>query len=71
MTALSALVAMIVGSVTVLIWSNIDGGIFDLYEIVPGFVLASITIVTISLLKPMSNQQVLQGFKAVEELISR
>jgi sodium/proline symporter len=71
MTALSALVAMIVGSVAVLIWSNIDGGIFDLYEIVPGFVLASITIVTISLLKPMSNQQVLQGFKAVEELISR
>lgn len=71
MTALSALVAMIVGAVTVLIWSNIDGGIFDLYEIVPGFVLASIAIVTISLLKPMSNQQVLQGFKAVEELISR
>ncbi len=70
MTALSALAGMIVGSLTVLIWSNLSGGIFDLYEIVPGFALASIVIVIISLLKPMENQQALEGFKQVEQIIS-
>ena len=70
MTALSALAGMIVGSATVVLWSNISGGIFDLYEIVPGFVLASIVIVIISLLKPATNNQALQRFEEVEQIIN-
>ena len=58
MTALSALAGMVVGAVTVVLWSNLSGGIFDLYEIVPGFVLASIVIVAISLLKPAVHEAV-------------
>lgn len=69
MTALSALAGMVVGSVTVLVWSNLSGGIFDLYEIVPGFLLASIAIFTISLLKPMTNKQTLDCFKEVEQIL--
>ncbi len=71
MTALSALAGMIVGAVTVVLWSNISGGLFDLYEIVPGFVLASLVIVIISLLKPVANVQALKQFEEVERLIKK
>jgi sodium/proline symporter len=53
---------------TVVFWSNLQGGIFDLYEIVPGFVFASLAILGISALKPEQNKQVLAEFEAVELL---
>lgn len=34
-----ALLGIVVGALTVVIWKQISAGIFDLYEIVPGFVL--------------------------------
>lgn len=71
MTALSALAGMVVGAVAVVLWSNLSGGIFDLYEIVPGFLLASIVIVAISLLKPAAHEAALQRFKEVEQIIRR
>jgi len=48
MTAMSAIAGMTLGALTVVIWSNLSGGIFDLYEIVPGFLLSSIAIVLIT-----------------------
>lgn len=69
MTTLSAIVGMLVGAITVVLWSNIDGGIFELYEIVPGFVLASIFIVLISSLKPADNKLSLEKFDEVEQII--
>ncbi len=70
MTAISAIAGMIVGAVTVVVWSNLQGGLFDLYEIVPGFALASLVIVVISKLKPESDSQALQQFEEVEKLIT-
>jgi sodium/proline symporter len=69
MTALAAIVGMLLGAVTVLLWSNLSGGIFDLYEIVPGFLLASIAIVSISLLKPEQNQSTLQQYDSARALL--
>lgn len=69
MTALSAIVGMILGAATVVIWSNLTGGVFDLYEIVPGFLLASTAIVVISKLKPESEPQTLEQFDAATKLI--
>ena len=40
MTAHAAIAGMLTGALTVVSWSNLQGGIFDLYEIVPGFVFA-------------------------------
>ena len=40
LTAAGAFAGMIVGAVLVMVWGNLDGGpagLFDLYEIVPGF----------------------------------
>jgi sodium/proline symporter len=71
MTAFSAIAAMIIGALTVVVWSNLSGGIFDLYEIVPGFLLASAMIVICSLLKPFSNADALNTFEEVEQLVKR
>jgi sodium/proline symporter len=50
MTAPGALAGIIVGGTTVLIWKQLSGGIFDLYEIVPGFIFSSIAIFVVSLM---------------------
>jgi sodium/proline symporter len=60
---------MIVGAVTVIIWSNLSGGLFDLYEIAPGFLLASLTIVAFSLLRPETSPQVAASFEEVELML--
>lgn len=39
---------ILVGGSTVVIWKNLSGGFFDLYEIVPGFVLSLLAIVVFS-----------------------
>jgi len=36
------LAGMVTGAATVVVWSNLSGGIFDLYEILPGFVFSSL-----------------------------
>ncbi|WP_298719445.1 sodium/proline symporter PutP [uncultured Oceanisphaera sp.] len=43
-----ALAGVLVGGITVVVWKQLSGGLFDLYEIVPGFILASIAIVLVS-----------------------
>jgi len=62
MTALGATVGMLCGALTVVIWSNMSGGLFDLYEIVPGFLIASFALVLVSKLKPEHNEESLQVF---------
>ncbi|MFC7406205.1 sodium/proline symporter PutP [Georgenia alba] len=44
-----ALTGMVAGAVTVGWWGNTDGGLFDLYEIVPGFLLNTVLAVLVSL----------------------
>ena len=40
MTRNGALAGILVGGITVVVWKQLSGGIFDIYEIVPGFILA-------------------------------
>ena len=47
-----AYAGIIVGGLTSIIWAQLSGGIFDLYEIVPGFFFGLIAIVVVSLLTP-------------------
>ncbi|QQM68217.1 sodium/proline symporter PutP [Actinomyces weissii] len=50
LTATGAVAGMVAGAVVVMLWGNLDGGVFDLYEILPGF-LANLTVaVGVSLL---------------------
>ncbi len=43
-----ALAGIVVGGITVLVWGKVQGGVFDLYEIVPGMVLSFAAIAFVS-----------------------
>ncbi len=48
-TRAGALAGIVVGGTTVIAWHHLKGGIFDLYELVPGFFLSLLAIVVVSL----------------------
>ncbi|MET0088507.1 MAG: sodium/proline symporter PutP [Candidatus Thiodiazotropha sp.] len=48
MTRWGALAGILVGGLTVVVWRPLSGGLFDLYEIVPGFLLSSLAIYLVS-----------------------
>jgi len=51
LTLKAAVSGIITGAVTVIVWHQIDGGIFELYELVPAFLLSSTACVTLSYFK--------------------
>ncbi|MDW6004967.1 sodium/proline symporter PutP [Vibrio mangrovi] len=53
-----ALAGIIVGGVTVVVWKQLAGGIFDLYEIVPGMVLSTIAIIVVTWLSREPDQTI-------------
>ncbi len=54
LTSYGVLAGMVVGAVTVVVWKNLSGGIFELYEIIPGFVFSALASVIVSLIAPRS-----------------
>jgi len=44
LSARGVLAGMLTGGITVVVWGELSGGLFDLYEIVPGFLFASLVI---------------------------
>ncbi|MGB5446063.1 MAG: sodium:proline symporter, partial [Psychromonas sp.] len=57
-----ALAGILVGALTVVIWKQLSGGIFDLYELVPGFILATVAVIVVSLLSDEPSMKVQNGF---------
>jgi len=57
-----ALAGVVVGGITVVLWKQLSGGIFDLYEIVPGFIFASLAIVLLSKLSGGATDTVKASF---------
>ncbi|NCB28740.1 MAG: hypothetical protein EOM63_03120 [Clostridia bacterium] len=51
-----------VGGVVDLVWAQLSGGIFELYEIVPGFIAGLLAIVIVSLLTPAPSAEIAQEF---------
>ncbi len=49
MTRLGAIAGMIVGAITVVVYKNFLSAYLDIYEIVPGFIFASLAIIVVSL----------------------
>jgi len=66
MTRNGALAGMITGAVTVLVWKQLSGGIFDLYEILPGFIFCAIAIVGFSLWQNEPSETVQQQFDMID-----
>lgn len=53
MTRAGAVSGMIAGAVTVVVYKNFLNSMFPIYEIVPGFIVASLAIVIVSLMQPV------------------
>ena len=48
-TADGASAGLLVGFITVVVWHNLHGGLFDIYEILPGFIATLVVAVLVSL----------------------
>lgn len=62
MTRQGALAGIVVGGLTVVLWKQQSGGIFELYEIIPGILLASLSIILASLCSAHPGQAILKQF---------
>jgi sodium/proline symporter len=60
-----ALAGMAAGAVTVIVWAQLDGGIFDLYEILPGFIAGSLALVIVSCTGPAPAAEIREEFARV------
>jgi len=70
MTLNGALAGMVVGALTVILWKNFFG-YTGIYEIIPGFVFALISIVVVSLLGKAPNAAVTSRFEQADEIYAR
>ena len=57
-----AYAGILVGGIVDLVWAQLSGGIFDLYEIVPGFVCGLIAIFVVSLLTAAPSKEITDEF---------
>ena len=57
-----AFVGLLVGAGTVILWHSLHGGIFDVYEILPGFVFCMMTAIFVSLIDQKVDAETLQKF---------
>jgi len=62
-----AMAGVLTGGLTVVLWKQLHGGLFDLYEIVPGMLLASLAIVVGSLATSPPTAEIQQGFTRFRE----
>lgn len=62
-----ALAGLVVGGITVIIWKQLTGGLFDLYEIVPGMAFSFIAIYLASQFGEQPSQEILDEFDFVAQ----
>ncbi|MEX0680930.1 MAG: sodium/proline symporter PutP [Balneolales bacterium] len=65
MTREGALAGMITGAMVVVLWNRLGSGLFDLYEIVPGFLISSIAILIFSVTAGSPSESVLKKFDSI------
>lgn len=64
-TRKGAIMGIISGGLMVILWKNIHGGLFDLYELLPAFIIAFLVIIVTSLLDTPPSEEILQEFEKV------
>ena len=58
---------MISGGVCVVWWKHLSGGIFDLYELLPGFLCSMIAIVLVTVMTGRPEDKVLASFDSMRQ----
>lgn len=72
MTSSAALLGMLTGAIVVFGWKSwtpIGSELHQLYEMIPGFTLASLVIITTSLLSAKPEAQIVDTFEQAQRLI--
>ncbi|WP_269886857.1 sodium/proline symporter PutP [Macrococcoides canis] len=71
LTKHGAITGMVLGSVTVIFWIMMKshGGIFELYEIVPGFLISLVSTVLVSLVTPKPEQRIIDEFDEMKQIV--
>jgi sodium/proline symporter len=64
MNSYGALAGIIIGGVTIVVWKQLSGGWFDVYEIVPGIIFSTIAIVIVSLVTAEPEESVKKQHQA-------
>lgn len=67
MTLPGAISGMVVGGIVDILWFVMKGGIFDVYEIIPGFTASSLTIIVVSLLTKLP-KEIAEEFDSVKNM---
>jgi sodium/proline symporter len=67
MTRNGALAGMISGGLMVIVWKNLTGGIFDIYELLPAFIVATAAIIVVSLLDKQPEAEITELFSQIEQ----
>lgn len=65
-TKTGAIAGMLVGSITVIVYKQLEGGLFDIYELLPGFIFAWVAIVFFSKLGTPASAQTKKIFDEVQ-----
>ncbi|WP_163145158.1 sodium/proline symporter PutP [Bacillus sp. 22-7] len=71
MTRNGALAGIIVGAVTVIVWAQLTGGLFDLYELAPGFLFAALAIIVVSLLDKAPSAVVQEQYDRYKSVLKK
>jgi sodium/proline symporter len=66
-----AMAGMVTGSIVVIVWKQIEGGIFDIYELLPGFVFAWFAIALHSKLYPQKSKEIHTEFDQVKSKLAK
>jgi sodium/proline symporter len=69
MTLAGAIAGVFVGGSTVVIWAQLKGGWFDVYELVPGFFFSVFAVFVVSLLTPKPNNWVASQFDKMKNAL--
>lgn len=68
MTNKGAIAGLVAGGITVVLWHNMSGGIFNIYEILPGFIICLFVSVVVSLLDKNKDAEMLAEFDEYKSL---
>jgi sodium/proline symporter len=66
-TKFGAISGMIVGALTVIVWKELQGGIFEIFELLPGFILSWIAILLFSKYGTSNSDSIVRKFDEVKE----
>jgi sodium/proline symporter len=69
-TKIGAIAGMVAGSITVIVYKQLEGGIFDIYELLPGFIVAWIAILMFSKVGGGVSKEVIDKFDEVKKRLA-